>query len=147
MLTRYIIVDIHFVGNKGSSQNSKPDSSQANDSNKKKGGSNKKDVKGSSQIVCNWQFIHSVHLWVQLLSDSNSDVLEPLIYPLVQLITGAIRLVYTQRAYYPFRFHLCRRLIQLSAATGKLFAFEKILFTTGARIIPWYLPHSQTSII
>ena len=131
MLTRYIIVDIHFVGNKGSSQNSKPDSSQANDSNKKKGGSNKKDVKGSSQIVCNWQFIHSVHLWVQLLSDSNSDVLEPLIYPLVQLITGAIRLVYTQRAYYPFRFHLCRRLIQLSAATGKLFAFEKILFTAG----------------
>ena len=134
MLTLYIRVDIHLVGNKGSSQSSKPDSSQTNDSNKKKDGSNKKDVKGSSQIVCNWQFIHSVHLWVQLLSDSNSDVLETLIYPLVQLITGAIRLVYTQKAYYPFRFHLCRRLIQLSAATGKIFVFENILFTDGANI-------------
>ena len=95
---------------------------------KNKDVANTNGIKGSSQIVCNWQFIHSVHLWVQLLSDSKSDILEPLIYPLVQLITGAIRLVYTQTAYYPFRFHLCRRLIQLSAATGKF-----------VPILPYYL--------
>ena len=117
--------DLFLIGNKNTSQNSKPDSIQDKSSKKKKETTNKNDVKGSSQIVCNWQFIHSVHLWVQLLCDSNSSVLEPLVYPLVQLITGAIRLVYTQKAYYPFRFHLCHRLIQLSAATGNLKLFNQ----------------------
>ena len=117
-------------GNSGSS-NSKGNPNSQDEKptkNNKKEMKNSKDSKGSSQIVCNWQFIHSAHLWVQLLSDSQSEVLEPLIYPLVQLITGAIRLVYTQIAYYPFRFHLCRRLIQLSAATGKF-----------VPILPYYL--------
>ena len=94
----------------------------------KKDAKNSKMLKGSSQVVCNWQFVHSVHLWVQLLSDANTEVLEPLIYPLVQIITGAIQLVYTQVSYYPFRFHLSRLLIQLSAATGKF-----------VPILPYYL--------
>jgi len=117
-------------GNRGSSSSKSNQSSkdETPTKKKKKDQTNSKDAKGSTQIVCNWQFIHSVHLWVQLLSDTNSDILEPLMYPLVQLITGAIRLVYTQVAFYPFRFHLCHRLIQLSAATGKF-----------VPILPYYL--------
>ena len=68
--------------------------------------------------VYNWQFVHSIHLWVQLLGENQSPILEPLIYPLVQLITGTIRLNYTSK-YYPLRFHLSRYLIQLSNETGK----------------------------
>ena len=37
--------------------------------------------------VYNWQFVHCTDLWTQLLCESYpSDVLEPLIYPLVQVI-------------------------------------------------------------
>jgi nucleolar complex protein 2 len=53
--------------------------------------------------VYNWQFVHSIHLWVQLLcSTNNSQHLEPLVYPVSQLITGCIGLVYTAK-YYPMR--------------------------------------------
>ena len=69
--------------------------------------SKKKSKKGSKDTVLsvyNWQFVHSVHLWCQLLQDSHpSDALEPLIYPLIQLINGAIKLVYSS-AFFPLRF-------------------------------------------
>ena len=52
------------------------------------------------------------------MSDNQSPVLEPLIYPLVQLINGTVRLNYTSK-YYPLRFHLTGLLIQLSNETGK----------------------------
>jgi len=84
-------------------------------------GSGNKDQKKKEnplQTVYNWQFVHSIHLWIQLLSDNQSPVLEPLVYPLVQLINGTIRLNYTSK-YYPLRFHLTSLLIQLSNETGK----------------------------
>ena len=37
---------------------------------------------------------------------------------MIQVITGAIKLVYTMK-YYPLRFHLCSMLTQLSRETGK----------------------------
>lgn len=85
------------------------------------------DVK-NLQTVYNWQFVHSIHLWIQLLgSDEKSDILEPLIYPLVQLTIGTIRLNYTSK-YYPLRFHLCQLLNQLSVHSGKYIP-----------ILPYYL--------
>merc|ERR1719273_2415095 len=84
-------------------------------------GSGNKDQKKKEnplQTVYNWQFVHSIHLWIQLLSDNQSPVLEPLVYPLVQLVNGTIRLNYTSK-YYPLRFHLTSLLIQLSNETGK----------------------------
>merc|ERR1719273_1760571 len=88
--------------------------------NGSEGGSGKDQKKKENplQTVYNWQFVHSIHLWVQLLGENQSPILEPLIYPLVQLITGTIRLNYTSK-YYPLRFHLSRYLIQLSNETGK----------------------------
>lgn len=90
--------------------------------------SNKKKKESPLQTVYNWQFVHSIHLWIQVLGDSHpSDILEPLIYPVVQLITGTIRLNYTSK-YYPLRFHLANLLVDLSSATGKF-----------VPILPYYL--------
>ena len=62
-----------------------------------------------------------------MIGDSSNEALEPLIYPLVQLINGTIRLNYTSK-YFPLRFHLARLLTQLSDQTGKFIP-----------ILPYYL--------
>ena len=77
--------------------------------------------------VYNWQFVHSIHLWVQMIGDADSNALEPLIYPLVQLTNGTIRLNYSSK-YFPLRFHLAKLLIRLSDQTGKYIP-----------ILPYYL--------
>lgn len=80
------------------------------------------------KTVYNWQYVHSAHLWVQLLSDAHpSPALEPLVYPLIQLVCGAVGLA-SAPAFYPMRFHLCRLLSNLSAVTG--------LFVP---VLPYYL--------
>ncbi len=95
-------------------------------------GSKKKKAKSKSenplQAVYNWQFLHAINLFVQILGDSHPNaVLEPLIYPLVQLMTGTIKLNYSAK-HYPLRFHLCKMLIQLSTRVAKF-----------VPILPYYL--------
>lgn len=86
---------------------------------------NKKD---SVQAVYNWQFIHSLELWGALLGHtSSSDALQPLIYPLVQVVLGTIRLIATPK-YFPLRFHCCKILTALSRSTG-----------TFIPVLPFYL--------
>lgn len=66
------------------------------------------------QAVYNWQFVNSLHLWADLLgSASNKPQLQPLIYPLVMVVTNTIKLVPTHQ-YYPLRFHCVQILIGLS---------------------------------
>ncbi|XP_033724823.1 nucleolar complex protein 2 homolog [Pecten maximus] len=70
------------------------------------------------QAVYNWQFIHSLGLWVRLLSATHPNpVLEPLIYPLTQTLIGTIKLLPNSR-YYPLRFHCVRLMTTLSQATS-----------------------------
>ncbi|EGS19276.1 putative NOC2 family protein [Thermochaetoides thermophila DSM 1495] len=76
--------------------------------------------------VYNWQYVHSLDFWSCVLSEHCSPLkeaeagkespLRPLIYPLVQVTLGAMRLIPTA-IYFPLRFHLIRSLLRLSRAT------------------------------
>ncbi|KAJ3546732.1 hypothetical protein NMY22_g1943 [Coprinellus aureogranulatus] len=76
--------------------------------------------------VYNWQFAHCVDFWCLVLAracDVKSEAeagkqsdLRPLIYPLVQVSLGAIKLVPNGRSF-PFHLHILRSLLHLSRHT------------------------------
>eukprot|EP00879_Flechtneria_rotunda_P023033 GHRR01024347.1.p1 GENE.GHRR01024347.1~~GHRR01024347.1.p1 ORF type:complete len:457 (+),score=189.91 GHRR01024347.1:1293-2663(+) len=64
------------------------------------------------------QTLNCLELWVKVLSAAAPrGTLAPLVYPLVQLLLGAARLVPTPR-YFPIRLRLVRALNRLAQATG-----------------------------
>ncbi|KAF4124965.1 nucleolar complex protein 2 [Geosmithia morbida] len=81
----------------------------------------------SFRIVYNWQYTHSLDFWSCVLAEhcnplreaeaGRESPLRPLIYPLVQVTLGALRLIPTA-VYFPLRFHLLRSLLRTSRATG-----------------------------
>lgn len=74
--------------------------------------------KESIQSVYNWQYVSSLHLWTDLLSVTyDKPQMQMLIFPLVQVIIGCIKLIPTA-LYLPLRFHCCKMLIDLSNETG-----------------------------
>jgi len=87
------------------------------------------DKKESLLAVYNWQFIHSLELWAALVGHAGgtSEALQPLIYPLVQVVIGTAKLVPTPK-YFPLRFHCARILSTISATTG-----------TFIPVLPFYL--------
>jgi nucleolar complex protein 2 len=90
-------------------------------------GSLTNNSKESYKTVYNWQYVHSLDFWSVVLSEHCSPIkeaesgkesqLRPLIYPLVQVTLGAMRLIPTA-TYFPLRFQLMRSLLRLSRATG-----------------------------
>ncbi|KAH9906297.1 Noc2p family protein [Xylariomycetidae sp. FL2044] len=81
----------------------------------------------SYKNIYNWQYVHSLDFWSCVLSEHCSPLKEAeagkesqlrlLIYPLVQVTLGAMRLIPTA-AYFPLRFHLMRSLLRISRSTG-----------------------------
>ncbi|OIW26016.1 Noc2-domain-containing protein [Coniochaeta ligniaria NRRL 30616] len=79
------------------------------------------------KAVYNWQYVHSLDFWSCVLAEHCSPLKEAeagkesqlklLIYPLVQVTLGALRLIPTA-LYFPLRFQLVRSLLRLSRATG-----------------------------
>lgn len=77
------------------------------------------------QQVYNWQYVNSLKLWGDVLSyvpgvtsksDSKSK-LQALIYPLVSIINGVIKLK-SSAQYFPLRFHCINILISISRSTN-----------------------------
>jgi len=76
--------------------------------------------------VYNWQYVHSIDFWSIFLAKAcdakaedeggEESELKALIYPLVQVTLGAIKLIPTPR-YYPFQFQLIHSLLNLTRHT------------------------------
>ncbi|KAI0270647.1 Noc2-domain-containing protein [Gloeopeniophorella convolvens] len=85
----------------------------------------KMKTKESYKQVYNWQYVHAIDFWTLVLARAcdvqgsnatKSGELEPLIYPLVQVATGAVKLLSHPRSY-PFHLHLVRSLVHLTRHT------------------------------
>jgi hypothetical protein len=69
------------------------------------------------EVYC-WQTLNCLELWAKVLAaHSDSTELRPLVYPAVQLLLGAARLVPTP-SYFPLRLRCARALNRLAQATG-----------------------------
>ncbi|KAG9311084.1 Noc2-domain-containing protein [Chiua virens] len=87
----------------------------------------KTKTKEAYQQVYNWQYVHSVDFWTLVLARACSaeaqaergeeSELKPLIYPLVQVSLGAIKLISNARSY-PFHLHIARSMLHLSHHTN-----------------------------
>ncbi|KAI8927440.1 Noc2p family-domain-containing protein [Entophlyctis helioformis] len=93
-------------------------------------------TKESYKAVYNWPFLHSIRLWTQALSTycskdigdtKDTQTLQPLIYPIVQVMIGVIRLKPSSK-YFPFRLQMIRALIDLGRATGTFIPVSSYLF-------------------
>ncbi|XP_031833246.1 nucleolar complex protein 2 [Nomia melanderi] len=73
--------------------------------------------KENFQAVYNWQYINSLRFWTELIQSSKTDsALRSLLYPLVQIIIGTIKVIPTPQ-YYPLRFHCLQMLTDISRDT------------------------------
>lgn len=73
--------------------------------------------------VYNWQYLHCIDFWSIVLGAAcdkeqpQESEMQQLIYPLVQVASGAIRLIPTSR-YFPLRIHLLRAMLRLMQRSG-----------------------------
>lgn len=84
-------------------------------------------LQDSHRTIYNWQFVHSLDFWSRVLTmhcaltkeaeAGKESALKPLIYPLVQITLGTLRLIPTAQ-YFPLRFQLIRALLRVSGPTG-----------------------------
>ncbi|KAH7138600.1 ribosome assembly protein-like protein Noc2 [Dendryphion nanum] len=84
-------------------------------------------TKDSYKTIYNWQYTHSLDFWSRVVSAhceslreaeaGKTSPLRPLIYPIVQVTLGAMRLIPTPQ-YFPLRFQLVRSLLRVSSATS-----------------------------
>jgi nucleolar complex protein 2 len=86
-----------------------------------------KPTKDSYKTIYNWQFVHSLDFWSRVLAthcnslveaqEGKESQLRPLIYPVVQITLGVMRIIPTS-TYFPIRFQLMRALLRISQASG-----------------------------
>ncbi|KIR51844.1 nucleolar complex protein 2 [Cryptococcus gattii Ru294] len=86
------------------------------------------DNQQAFKAVYNWQYVHCIDFWSQVLAGAASvenqkanagleSPLKPLVYPLVQIALGAVRLLPSSR-YFPLRFHILHSLLRIVSRTG-----------------------------
>ncbi|EFJ32380.1 hypothetical protein SELMODRAFT_144099 [Selaginella moellendorffii] len=83
--------------------------------------------KDSFKKVYCWQYMASLELWVKVVSAyTGKDNLQPLAYPLAQILGGVSRLVPTAR-YFPLRMQCAVMLNRLAAATNTFIPVAPVL--------------------
>lgn len=73
-------------------------------------------TKEAFKHVYSWKFMNCLDVWVKVLCTHRGTDLQPLAYPLVQIISGVARLVPTAR-YFPLRVQCAKLLNRLASAT------------------------------
>ncbi|KAF9048039.1 Noc2-domain-containing protein [Hymenopellis radicata] len=102
-------------------------------------------TKEAYKQVYNWQYVHSLDFWCLVLARAcdaetekqnggQASELKPLIYPVVQISLGAIKLISSSRSY-PFHLHIIRSLLHLIRHTH-----------TYIPISPYILPILTTTL-
>ena len=88
----------------------------------------KNKSKDAYAAVFNWQYMNCLMVWAAVISTyPGENQLQPLMYPLVQIIIGTVNLVPAAR-YFPMRFHCIELLNKMSAATsGTLIPIPSLL--------------------
>ncbi|TFK47222.1 Noc2-domain-containing protein [Heliocybe sulcata] len=97
-----------------------------------------KTKEGYKQVY-NWQYVHSIDFWCIVLARAcdaearaekgqDESELKPLIYPLVQVTLGAMKLISASRSY-PFHLQLVRSLLHLIRHTGVYIPLAPYLVT------------------
>lgn len=111
-------------------------------------------TKESYKQVYNWQFVHSVDFWCLVLAKACSKEAElhtgrvsemkPLIYPLVQVALGAIKLVPSSRSY-PFHLQIIHSILNLTKQSNTYVPISPYLVSILTSIIsPSSKPKSST---
>ncbi|KAG6837759.1 hypothetical protein H0H93_001686 [Arthromyces matolae] len=105
--------------------------------------------------VYNWQYVHCVDFWSIVLaracdsrteaeSGSSESELKALIYPLVQVCLGAVKLITTSRSY-PFHLHVIRSLLHLTRHTDTYIPLSPYLVPIlTSTLAPTSRPKSST---
>ena len=76
-----------------------------------------KPIKDNLRMVFCWPYVHSLVLWQRILCCLHpSDVMKPLIFPLVQVMTGVLKLS-SSAQFEPLRFHIIKAMVKLSQTT------------------------------
>ena len=77
-----------------------------------------KTLDSISQLF-NCQFLNSIRLWVYMIVYSKRKELQPLCFPLVQIIISCVRLS-SSSFYFPFRLHCVELLVILESSLDKI---------------------------
>lgn len=78
------------------------------------------------QVYC-WQTLNCLELWAKVLgAHAEKQELKPLVYPLAQVLLGAVRLVPTPR-YFPLRLRCIRALLALGKALNQFIPLSPLL--------------------
>ncbi|EOD43643.1 ribosome assembly protein noc2 [Neofusicoccum parvum] len=93
--------------------------------------------KESYKTVYNWQYVHSLDFWSRVVSShcdtmreaesGKESPLRPLIYPIVQVSMGAMRLIPTAQ-YFPLRFQIIRALLRITLSTSTYIPIAPALY-------------------
>ncbi|RDX44080.1 Noc2-domain-containing protein [Lentinus brumalis] len=105
----------------------------------------KTKTKEAYKLVYNWQYVHCVDFWAIVLARACSketllerggkeSELKALVYPLVQVALGAVRLIRNARSF-PFHLHIVRSMLHLTRHTH-----------TYVPLAPYLLPILTTTL-